>query len=134
MTCAVDDCDRPVLARGWCSKHYQKWRTYGDPCAGYERPTCVVDDCPTLADARGLCRRHYAQVRREEMTVAEIEYAERKRDMFCTFCDAARLLDARGYSLHEAARQQRKAPAWLRQHLDDHGLSDVLSHHREDTA
>lgn len=38
-TCSEDDCDRPVLARGMCGKHYQKWdreqhpgraRTYQD--------------------------------------------------------------------------------------------------------
>lgn len=30
-TCAVEVCDRPVLARGWCSPHYQRWRKHGDP-------------------------------------------------------------------------------------------------------
>lgn len=30
--CAVEDCDRPgTRARGWCSKHWQRWRKHGDP-------------------------------------------------------------------------------------------------------
>lgn len=29
--CSVVDCDRFVLARGWCGKHYQRWQKYGDP-------------------------------------------------------------------------------------------------------
>lgn len=29
MTCAV--CDRPVLARGYCGRHYQKFLRYGNP-------------------------------------------------------------------------------------------------------
>jgi hypothetical protein len=29
--CAVNDCTAPVLARGWCVRHYQRWRKYGDP-------------------------------------------------------------------------------------------------------
>lgn len=29
MTCAIDECDRHVCARGWCKKHYQRWLTRG---------------------------------------------------------------------------------------------------------
>ena len=29
--CSVDDCDDPAIARGWCGKHYQRWRKTGDP-------------------------------------------------------------------------------------------------------
>jgi len=29
--CAVEDCDDARLARDWCSKHYQRWKTHGDP-------------------------------------------------------------------------------------------------------
>src|ERR1700677_3288093 len=28
--CAVEECDRVVLARGMCGKHYQRWRRWGD--------------------------------------------------------------------------------------------------------
>lgn len=28
-TCNV--CDKPYLARGYCSVHYQRWKKYGDP-------------------------------------------------------------------------------------------------------
>lgn len=29
--CAVDGCDRPRSSRGWCHKHYYRWRSSGDP-------------------------------------------------------------------------------------------------------
>jgi len=29
--CPVAECLNPVRARGWCMKHYQRWRTHGDP-------------------------------------------------------------------------------------------------------
>lgn len=34
--CSIEGCNRPVYVklRGWCSPHYQKWRTTGDPLAG----------------------------------------------------------------------------------------------------
>lgn len=33
-TCSIDGCDRPVLARGWCSTHYQR-----EVKKGLTRPT-----------------------------------------------------------------------------------------------
>ena len=33
MTCTVEGCDRPKRARGWCSKHWQRWRRNGHPTA-----------------------------------------------------------------------------------------------------
>lgn len=27
--CGVDECDQPHVAKGLCSKHYQRWRKYG---------------------------------------------------------------------------------------------------------
>jgi hypothetical protein len=32
--CSVENCFGEVRARGWCAKHYRKWRQYGDPLAG----------------------------------------------------------------------------------------------------
>ncbi len=33
MICSEADCLRPVLARGWCQKHYQRWHSHGSPDA-----------------------------------------------------------------------------------------------------
>jgi hypothetical protein len=30
-TCSVDGCERHVRARGWCARHYDRWRVNGDP-------------------------------------------------------------------------------------------------------
>lgn len=29
--CSIDGCDRPLVARGWCTRHYQRWSSSGDP-------------------------------------------------------------------------------------------------------
>jgi hypothetical protein len=29
--CSVEDCTRPAHCRGWCTMHYERWRTHGDP-------------------------------------------------------------------------------------------------------
>jgi hypothetical protein len=31
--CSVDDCHRPVYCRGWCVRHYFRWKRHGDPTA-----------------------------------------------------------------------------------------------------
>lgn len=28
-TCSL--CDKPIKSRGWCDKHYMRWRKHGDP-------------------------------------------------------------------------------------------------------
>jgi DNA-binding transcriptional regulator YiaG len=29
--CSIPDCGKPMLARGWCSAHWERWRAHGDP-------------------------------------------------------------------------------------------------------
>lgn len=63
-TCSIEDCLRPALSRGWCSCHYQRWRTKGDPLDGppledVQTRLCDIDGCEKPFKARGLCSRHY---------------------------------------------------------------------------
>lgn len=37
-TCSIEDCGRPVFARGWCNRHYNRWRSHGDPLTTLRRP------------------------------------------------------------------------------------------------
>jgi HNH endonuclease len=30
-TCSVEGCGKPVIARGWCAGHYNRWRKTGEP-------------------------------------------------------------------------------------------------------
>lgn len=63
-TCKENGCVAPHLARGWCSKHYKRWRKHGDPA--YVRPLsddssslCTVVDCNANARKAGLCGAHH---------------------------------------------------------------------------
>lgn len=29
--CSIESCNKPVVARGWCNRHYKRWIKYGDP-------------------------------------------------------------------------------------------------------
>ena len=64
--CTIDGCERKLLARGYCSLHYGRWRTHGDPlkvlAPGPKKITqpCAEDGCErTDIAAHGLCRAHY---------------------------------------------------------------------------
>jgi hypothetical protein len=36
-TCSIEGCEAPFLARGWCSLHYSRWKTHGDPLTILDR-------------------------------------------------------------------------------------------------
>lgn len=58
-SCSVDGCSNPARQRGWCLKHYNHWREWGDPEKS-ETPTksCTIDGCEAPQFARGWCRKH----------------------------------------------------------------------------
>lgn len=64
-TCSVEDCGRPVLARGWCGKHYQRWISHGDALHQPAEPilTCTFAGCGKPHASHGLCNGHYLQER-----------------------------------------------------------------------
>ena len=40
-TCTVDNCAQKVIARGWRSTHYGRWRRNGDPTIAHREVTCA---------------------------------------------------------------------------------------------
>lgn len=66
-TCSIDGCESAALSRGWCNKHYLRWRQHGDPeWTAPPKPTCSACEAPAIA--RGLCPTHYAAWRRSQRT------------------------------------------------------------------
>lgn len=65
-TCSIELCNSPVVARGWCSKHWQRWKNHGDPnvTKTRKRKTCEIDGCSKPAIGQGFCTIHYQRLRR----------------------------------------------------------------------
>lgn len=75
--CSVEGCDKSSFCRGWCRKHYVRWKKHGDPLKSPIRgsnvvltdaqreqlPRCSVEGCDELVRRKFLCRRHYLEER-----------------------------------------------------------------------
>ena len=56
-SCSIAGCNRLVYARGWCTKHYDRWRAHGDPLV-LKRPDAdhiryQTDDGYIVVSAKG---------------------------------------------------------------------------------
>jgi len=54
-----EHCERPALARGMCKRHYDRWRTHGDPLKGRNEQPATCTQCDKPSHAFGLCNSHY---------------------------------------------------------------------------
>ena len=66
--CSIDGCETRAYARGWCSKHYTRWRNHGDPMRTaweiHARPAdglCTLDGCTRPYYYSGVCSGHYVR-------------------------------------------------------------------------
>lgn len=75
--CTVQGCENVGnIRRGYCNKHYRRWRRHGDPLGGgpeqnreENRETttvrvekqCSVEGCSNVLLAQGLCSAHYGR-------------------------------------------------------------------------
>ncbi len=61
-TCKIPGCgEAPKIRRGWCPKHYMRWRRNGDPLEARVPSECTIAGCGQPHHARGYCDRHYRQ-------------------------------------------------------------------------
>lgn len=66
--CGVDGCERKVLARGWCSMHWQRWNKTGSLGEADTRRTklpdvCKMQGCENRPVGRQMCAKHYERWR-----------------------------------------------------------------------
>lgn len=61
--CTVENCIKPLIARGLCHMHYWRFKKYGTTDTPTKRPklntACTVKGCKNTAKARQLCDNHY---------------------------------------------------------------------------
>jgi hypothetical protein len=111
--CSIDGCAKPAKCRGWCSTHYQRWRTHGDPTAlvcphGFDNAgrLCAVEGCDRPARSRERCDRHYRQLL-AQLAPSEIGHQPRRPLVACAVEGCDRDTAARGWCATHYTR-------WLR--------------------
>ena len=99
-TCKENGCGKPVQARGWCSRHYARWRNGVPMDAPFQIRTqpkrmappadgkCKVDGCEDSHRCKGFCSFHYRRFvagvdfdkpkRRADTGVCSIEWCDRR--------------------------------------------------------
>lgn len=112
-TCTAEDCDKKVIARGLCTKHYQQAAKVGFEPLPPPMNTlkCSVDGCTNPALSRGLCNGHYQRFRATGDVQADVplQIKRRGRTETCSVegCDEA--YEAKGlcHKHYAEARQAR---------------------------
>lgn len=58
-SCKAEGCSSDVRAKGYCDRHYRKWRKglLGKP----RHRSCTEKGCGKARSRRGLCEPHFAQ-------------------------------------------------------------------------
>jgi hypothetical protein len=61
--CDDTSCDRESLTKGFCDKHYRRWKKHGDSSIVLTptRSICTIGECARLTDALGYCKLHYTR-------------------------------------------------------------------------
>jgi hypothetical protein len=94
--CGIEDCDREVVARGWCRRHYARWQRTGrmDARPWTTQAQCSVDGCEKPSWSGGLCEMHRWRVRAhgEPGPAHQIKSRPRKERLPCAVdgCDRPR--------------------------------------------
>lgn len=60
VICSIDDCVVQAHARGWCERHYRRWKHHGDPLGGNPTP---ASKALTPEELRGRLADNLSQIR-----------------------------------------------------------------------
>ncbi len=58
-TCKAEGCEKEVRAKGYCPRHYARWRKGKLPKPRYT--SCNAEGCHKPRARRGLCVEHFAK-------------------------------------------------------------------------
>ncbi len=68
-SCKADRCDKDVRAKGYCDRHYRKWRKGALPKPRHR--ACNESGCGKAPIRRGLCEEHFAKSFGKKKAAAE---------------------------------------------------------------
>ena len=110
-TCSVPACERPHLAKGYCSAHWQRWKKTGEPGPAEitkQHTRCTVPGCGGENYGHGYCGPHWRRWRKHGNPTATPIRGERG---ICVVEGCEDPHSAQGYCASHYARWRRKGDA-----------------------
>lgn len=79
--CTIPYCNKKHEAKGFCPKHYERFRTYGDPYfSKYNiKRFCSVIGCDKKHEAKGFCQKHFNRFRKNQSLIDPVKTLNFKR-------------------------------------------------------
>lgn len=100
IACSIADCEGvtgvPGTARGYCSKHYNRFIRHGDPLSLPEKHrfiACTVPSCEKPHYARGLCSAHITNLSRHGEVSPRKRGEIRDGKKICSTCSLDLLIE-----------------------------------------
>ena len=78
--CIIENCQNNIVAKGFCNKHYLRFKKYGDPLHSQHKTGCLIDGCVRKHSALGYCATHHRRIMRH----GDPNYMSRKEPKFGT--------------------------------------------------
>lgn len=88
-TCTFAECEKKLLARGYCSAHYAQWSRGIElkPARPYmENSGCIVSSCDLKHVARGYCKKHWKILTRYNIDPVIYENKMLEQGGVCAIC------------------------------------------------
>lgn len=106
--CDVEGCESQHYGNGFCSKHYQRNKIYGDPLHPPVRTakTCAVSDCDRILYSGEYCRMHWRRWKRwGDPTIIGGRTANQRAITTCTVGECKNEHHAMGFCAKHYARR-----------------------------
>ena len=129
--CSIQDCGKPVRARGWCVNHYALWERNGSPVKKPAKsPLCEIDGCGKKRKSARYCSMHQwrvlhhgsphtlAPAKPPAPTKCGVEGCVSPPNGKRGMCNAHYIRDYRYGDVHHKTRADHGEPSrWLREHV-----------------
>ena len=72
--CSIDDCNGVFIAKGYCYKHYRRFKNHGSPHVNLIKINpCKVDGCEIRRARQGYCSQHYGYFARYGTPIPDVK-------------------------------------------------------------
>jgi len=96
--CSAEGCNKKYYAKGYCEKHYDRFKRLGSPDLPNKIKLCAVDGCEGKYVGLGYCRKHYDKFKKYGDPTVNVKiirpYA--KEEKLCPSCGEIKSADQFG--------------------------------------